>query len=185
MDSGPKLERFGHVAATSGIKLAYAHEHGSTCVVSALSTTISAAPALARMIGSAVNSMMVNLVRPSQHTTTDDPITLLLLIGLSTAALGAIIHIVGVVMTFKVWAVSFIVTALRFGFCIVCLIKVLTGIVVSFLAEFLCATAADMPSDIKWAARSVVAQSACASLAACFRVATGMAAASACTSTRA
>ena len=75
-------------------------------------------------------------------------------------------------------------TALRFGFCIVCLIRVLTGMIVSFLAEFLCATAADMPSYIKWATRCVrTRRMRIASR--CYRVAAGMVAASACTSTRA
>ena len=72
---------------------------------------------------------------------------------------------------------SFIATALRFGYCIVCLVKVLTGTSVSFLAEFLYATATDMcPATSN-------GPSACASLAACFHAAAGIAAAGACTST--
>ena len=47
------------------------------------------------MIDKAINSAMVNLVRPSQHAATDDPVTMILLIGLSTAALATVIRIVG------------------------------------------------------------------------------------------
>ena len=58
-------------------------------------------------------------------------------------------------MTFKVWVKSFIATTLRIGYCVVCFFKVLTAMSARFLAKFLYATAADMPSDIKWAARCV------------------------------
>ena len=102
-----------------------------------------------------INLTMVNLMRPSQHAATDDPVTMILLIGLSTAALAAVHRIVGVVMTSKLWAMLFIITTLRLGSCVACLIKVLTGMIISFLSEFLCATVTDMPSDIKWAARCV------------------------------
>ena len=77
---------------------------------------------------------------------------------------------------------------LRIGYCIVCLVKVLTGMSVSFLAEFLYATAADMPSDIKWAARCVRTKRmrlASYSLATCFRAVAGIASAGVYTSTHA
>ena len=62
---------------------------------------------------------------------------MLIMICLSTAALTAITRIVGVVMTSKHWAVSFISTTLCLGFSVVCLIKVLTGMPISFLYKFL------------------------------------------------
>ena len=193
MNFEPKLERLDHVAAPNGISFDCAHEHGSVCIISApasgyvsvLGTIIASVPDLARMMGRAINSVTVELVKPPPHPASSDPMTLLLLISFSTIALAAIIRIIGVVMTFKVWVKSFIATTLRFGYCIVCLVKVLTGMSVSFLAEFLYATAADMPSDTKWAARCVRTKRMCLAIAACFRAVAGTAAPSACTSTRA
>ena len=75
MDSEPKFKRLDHVAATSGITLHCAHEHGSACITSALGTIILSAPDLARMIGSAINSMTVDLVRPSEKAKTPPVMT--------------------------------------------------------------------------------------------------------------
>ena len=110
-----------------------ADTHGSVYDTTAFNAITASMPVLAQMIGGAINSAVVNLVRPSPHAAVDDPVTMLIIICLSTAALAAIIRIVGVVMTSKHWAVSFISTALRLGFSVVCLVKVLTGMTVSFL----------------------------------------------------
>ena len=66
-----------------------------------------------------------------------------------------------------------------------CLIKVLTGMTVSFLYEVLWATATDMPTVTSDGQLAAFALGACALQAVCCRVAAGMAAASACASTRA
>ena len=83
MNSGGKFKRLDHVAASSGITLINTHD--STCDISAINAVISSARVLASMIGKAITSAMVNLIRPSQHAATDDPVTMILLRTPSTA----------------------------------------------------------------------------------------------------
>ena len=92
MSSYAKFEHPDHVTAADGIKMA--DTHGSAYDTTALSAIITPMPVLAHMIGGAINSAVVNLVRPSQHAAIDDPVTMLLMIGLSTAGLDTIIRIV-------------------------------------------------------------------------------------------
>ena len=96
--------------------------HDSTHGTTVFGAIIKSMPILARMIGGAINSAVISVVKPSPHAAVDDPIAMLIMICLSTVALAAIIRIVGVVMTSKHWAVFFISTALRLGFSVVCLI---------------------------------------------------------------
>ena len=111
--------------------------------------------------------------------------TLLLLIGFSTVALAAIIHIIGVVMTFKVWVVkSFIATTLRIGYCTACLVKILTAMSAGFLAKMLFATPSPTCPATSSGLRAVLVPDAYASLAAYSLAGIGTAAASACASTR-
>ena len=107
----PNLGRLDHVTATNGTTFDCAHEHGSVCSdatftngiistsasdrISALGTIIASVPDLASMIGCVFDSMAVTLVRTSPHPPSTDPVTLLLLIGVSAVALAAIIHIIG------------------------------------------------------------------------------------------
>jgi hypothetical protein len=93
-------------------------------------------PDLASTIGydNVLDSMATALVRASPPPPSTDPVTLLLLIGVSAVALAAVIHIiVGVVMTFKIWIKSFIATTLRIGYCTACLVKILTAMSAGFL----------------------------------------------------
>ena len=70
-------------------------------------------------------------------------------------AYAAIIYIVGVVMNFNIWARSFITTTLRLGVCIGYIIKDLTVMLAKFIIQFICATATDLPQDIKRVTRCV------------------------------
>jgi hypothetical protein len=83
-------------------------------------------------------------------------IKLIIMMGFTTVAYAAIIYIAGVVMSFNIWARSFIMTTLRLGACISYVIKdLILVLVANFLIQFIWATATDLPQDIKRVTRCV------------------------------